>query len=372
MALEFRIGLKQEMVMKRKFSGVIAATLAVLFCLSAEAQETCLDEVMDGLNIDRAMHSEPARVLATIEIMGLDGFEHNEEIFADLLTGPVDLSGFISQVRTAVLNKQPAVEWFLCRALDEGLIVFENKLNERVETAIYTAVVLDRITNLMFDEVSFMMKIKEHYISKREIALGEERGTLAYWLGISEHVGGLFEIVKTATMDAVFSQYIAFRQREELTSLDLLKKNFGLKLNIIEAVLKDIRVGFDSNARVGWRLFNSPMRELYTEGSDNVMVQVFDEDWVPVYGSWNLAFMTGNLNDLHLLYPKLFIPSVVDAEDHYFLCNRGYSLWITVNMFLLRRIAGEEEVLLPNAQELAEVWGEVNLEFANESGFGAP
>jgi len=142
-------------------------------------------------------------------------------------------------------------------------------------------------------------------------------------------------------------------------------------LNIIEAVLKDLKVGLDDNARVGWRLFNSPMRELYTEGDDNIMVQVFDEGWVPVYASWNLAFMTGNLNDLHLLYPKLFIPTVVDAEDHYFLCNRGYSLWVTVNMFLLRRIAGEAEVLLPNAKELAQIWGEVNLEYANERGFGA-
>lgn len=114
-------------------------------------------------------------------------------------------------------------------------------------------------------------------MEKREAALGDEKeGTLAYYMALKNKGGSVFEIIKTLTMDKVFRQYIEFREKGDLDDKDLKAKNVGLKLNIAEAIITDLSLGNSANGEVGWKLWNSSMKDIYTTGENNFIKQSLD------------------------------------------------------------------------------------------------
>ena len=70
----------------------------------------------------------------------------------------------------------------------------------------------------------------------------------------------------------------------------------------------------------------------------------FHQDWVSLYETWNMAFILGELNNLHYLFPKLLIPSVLNAKSENFLGARIIALWLSINNTLFLNFNNVEKI----------------------------
>jgi hypothetical protein len=225
---------------------------------------------------------------------------------------------------------------------------------------------LEALAQCMVDRPDFLVALRDHVHRKRE-SLEIPGGFFGFVETVHEATGGgLFEGAKVRTLDLVVSQYIEWRSREPgpLSDLELFRKNAGLKLNIMEAVVKDATAGFGCNARVGGKLALVAVRSARVVGDSRVVKQVLPTGWVALYQSWNLAFLMANLDNLDLLVPKLLIPTVVDAEPDDYLFRRGIVLWYVANIALLGLVR-DEGVRKQRVRRLggwAEQWGQRTLD----------
>jgi hypothetical protein len=87
---------------------------------------------------------------------------------------------------------------------------------------------------------------------------------------------------------------------------------------------------------------------------------------VSLYETWNLAFITGTVNYLQIYYPKLLIPAVIAADPLSYLSNRATSLWMSLNFRQFAAFSRKPDLLIPGKSELAKLWGEINLRYAQE------
>jgi hypothetical protein len=80
-----------------------------------------------------------------------------------------------------------------------------------------------------------------------------------------------------------------------------------------------------------------------------------------------MAFILGELNNLHYLFPKLLIPSVLCSSSENFLGARIVSLWISINSALLLNFNRVDKLTAPDhRREMAAAWGEINRRYAED------
>ena len=145
--------------------------------------------------------------------------------------------------------------------------------------------------------------------------------------------------------------------------------------NIMEAVVHDFLHGRFGNARAGLRLAFSLPRDVRVVEETRQYKYDYPARWTALYQSWNLAYMTGALDNLDRYYPKLLVPAVMAAEHEDFLDIRSMALWITFNAMLLRMARGRAGLTLAELQrhclddfgpaehrELVARWGRFNRE----------
>jgi hypothetical protein len=77
-----------------------------------------------------------------------------------------------------------------------------------------------------------------------------------------------------------------------------------------------------------------------------------------------MAFVLGNLEDLDLIFPKLLIPSIIDAKSDNFLAVRFISLWLTINFTIFRKYEKKEIIGPTNKIEMAKAWSNINKKYA--------
>jgi len=113
-----------------------------------------------------------------------------------------------------------------------------------------------------------------------------------------------------------------------------------------------------------------PTRNFYSalRGDDNYFPVVgLSEEWTSLYVTWNMAFILGELNNLHYLFPKLLIPSVLCANSENFLGARIVSLWISINSALFLHFNHVDKLTGPShRREMAAAWGEINQRYAED------
>lgn len=333
-------------------------------------KENCVSEFMRRLHIEDRMTTNPDKFNIALQNMYLDDFKYSQEIYSQYLNESVNLNHLFITIENSIQSRHPALIQFLLRALESNLIKDTIYLLPQIEVAIYNIVILEELTQRMYKDVLFMLEIKEHYLSKRENALQEKRNTFRYYLKTNKILGNLFEILKTLTMDHVYDQYIEFRLKKKLNNFDLFKKRLGLTLNIMEALFTDFFQGFFSSSYAALKLMVNQMQKIYLVENTNIIKQVFKKNWTNLYETWNMAFCTKNIKYLNFLYPKLLIPSVINAEEDDYLINRGLSLWITISVFFLKKMnKDEDDSELPNIKEIVKLWDKINLEYLKTIGF---
>jgi len=330
-------------------------------------ENQCIRDVVRRLGVDEYEHTDPPLLQ---DILRNDMFLYDLECMkarlGEKLTKQQSLHPMIAKVRNSIDKKHPMVAEFLCKALEEDLIpeVVDSDEKDIIKRTVHHTYLLELITKEMASDRQLMMEVQSHLLAARE-RLGLPSDFYDFAILFSSLTGQLFEAIKTKTLDWVFQQYGVIQDRGEILPAESQARSQGLTLNILEACIAENLNGFQNNAMAGIALAINPTEEVRVVGEERFLEYELSQDWVSLYESWNLAFITGNVQYLNLLYPKLLIPSVIDAEPDKYMFSRALSLWVSGNFFLFAQITHKHEPVVPNAHVLAKLWGEINSKKAN-------
>lgn len=321
------------------------------------------------LGIPMDMSSDPA-LLSNIlrHDMLLDDFVLLEQTFGNDLSESVSLSPMLEKIRNNLIEQQPEIVEFLSHALNEGLIHELKEPETTIHRLIHVVFILDRLTRSMFEDRNFAKALYEHCMEKRQ-HLGIRSGRLPSFKDIYRCTGEFFLATKIVSIDIVFNTWERSRLCERVPHIKkqgFIPFNWGLVGNILEAVVTEKINGFKDNALAGVALAVNPNQGASVVGEKRHLEHNLIDGWTSLYSSWNLAFITGNLDNLDLYYPKLLVPQVLCAGSKQYLYNRVLALWLSLNFDLFRRARSLPNRVLPNRKPLAQLWGRINLKHAKK------
>jgi len=154
----------------------------------------------------------------------------------------------------------------------------------------------------------------------------------------------LFEHAKMLTVEITMRKYVAARRSATIPS------NFGhlgLPVNILEAVLEDLRLGHADNAYAGLALMRARPGQLGDGASITAderravrMNLPVASSWRDLYISWNMAF-TANYADSPYFAAAMLNPCVIGAETAEFMYHRALALYVHMAGQIIGRVVAD-------------------------------
>ncbi len=329
----------------------------------------CVDKAAKNLGISLEMKTKPTLIAEVLrDDMLLSDLPSAAELLSKSLKEPVSLKPMLIQIRRAISAKQPAVSEFLCAAIDAKLIpkVKDAASAGIVDRVIHHTYILNEITLKMASSYQFQIEVQNHLLAKRA-KFGIRTDLVGALEDLKELYGGqMFGPTKVVSMDLTNALLAKTRASGVMPPETVTTFKGALKLNILEAAVTENLVGYNDNAMAGAVLAAIPPKNItLAEGSTNSQWDL-SQNWDSLYETWNLAFITGNVTYLHIYYPKLLIPAVIDADPMSYISNRAMSLWISLNFRQFAAAAGKADHPVPNKEELSTIWGGINRKYAEK------
>ena len=371
-------------------------------------------DAMEALGLSDRMTTDPTvmtEVLAAMQLGDLrTAHPAMRDFFAELTTRPHDLGALFGQVRWGLVHRTPAVVEFLAEALEQGWLCASPHVHE----AAHVAYVLEAVTAAMCNSPEFFEDYVAHVRGKeRDIGIDHEHVVKSFFKMLPGSLN-FFGTAKAVSLDMAMvyfrvGRYLAGQtvDREAVDALHAAGRISGLeqklllpvcakghcvcndwlRINIYEAGITEHKNGFSDNAMAAHILAEDVRRRCHREsfqlrhveprgprrafydslvGEGNYFPVVgLSDEWTSLYLTWNMAFILGELNNLHYLFPKLLIPSLLCANSDNFLGARIVSLWVSINTALLLNFHDAEKVKGPALRkEMAEAWGAINRRHA--------
>lgn len=178
----------------------------------------------------------------------------------------------------------------------------------------------------------------------------------------------LFEKAKILTLEKGNVKKFAYVENNEIPP------TFGkwfLRINILEAVLEDMRLGFRDNAVAGVPLMMNTSDGQSTISPDqNIVVYsvILPEPWNNLYTAWNLGF-TSHYENFPFFFIKLLIPQVNTYRDKpkEYMANRSNALYIYANYVGYERkdiAEGRSKKMDWSCKALSDHFGRINRQSA--------
>jgi hypothetical protein len=380
--------------------------------------ERVIDEAMAALGLSLDMTTDVSIVREIVDEMKLDDFQTSyppmREFLDRIVAEPLDLGAMLAQVRWGLGANAPAVVEFLREALSKRWL----SGSSHVDKSVHVAYILEAITAAMCNSPVFFDEYVEHVHSKEtDIGIDHEHVFKSFLKMLPASLN-FFGTAKAVSIDMAMVYFRVGRylggaavNRESVDGLhaagriSLLENklvlplcskghcvcNDWLRINIYEAGITEYKNGFPVNAMSAHVLAEHVLAHCHREsfqlrhvepqgltgtgdfysslaGDDNYFPVVdLSEDWKSLYLTWNMAFILGELDNLHYLFPKLLIPSVLCSNSEHFLGTRVVSLWVSINSALLLNFHPVEKVTGPaHRREMTAAWGEINRRYAED------
>jgi hypothetical protein len=325
------------------------------------ASPLSIDVAFEQLGIDLDSSTDPQIVASVVrDDMFLDDFPGLSGVLEKALHSPEPLRPMLEKIRIA-LSQMPPVLAFLGAATQRNLLHMGGDKSVLVR-CLNHAFILDRLVRRASEDHLLMEQLRAHLINKRE-QNGIGRG---FWKSFynTAALAGPFMAAKLTTMDNAYDKIDAARRAGSITPFKAIFRKFSLFLNIIEATVADAAKGSFGNALAGLVLAVLPPRKVTVVEPARELEYSLSSRWVALYSSWNLAFITGNLRHLQLLYPKLLVPEVIKPNPNQYIFRRGVALWLSIAFYILALSTKRPDVPVRNARQLARLWGEINQQYA--------
>lgn len=280
-----------------------------------------------------------------------------------------DMKVMIKEISKGLKNFH-TIQDFLHTIPKNNLKKLNKKQKRQMTRLLHYMLVLDRLTQIMSEDLELMKRVKDYYLSQRKLWL-KSKGIKQY-INMLKAVGAS-KTLKVSLIDKAFSQYLDYREKG-IQKGTLLHKNLGLLANIKWAGNLDKKNGYTENAKVGnqfltrKRFSTKGLVQKIEIGDKKRVVQHFPKNWTNLYHSWNLAFVLGSMDHQKYFVAKLAIPTVLNSAPKYYLMTRTMALWVTSNIVLGHMIKGRKGVRI-FGKKLIKDFGAINLAFAtNELG----
>jgi len=326
----------------------------------------CVDSAARLLRIDVNMQTDPELLK---DILGTDMRLADSRdvirLLGDDLSRAKPLRPMLEQVRRGITEVHPAVGVTLCAALadDTTLNTFINPNTAIITRTIHHMYLLEKITNKAADDRVFMGQVHNH-ITDTVKAISPHKSAIGHTWDLFR-AAGLFGVAKAYTIDGTMSDYKKFRDDGFISPKEEAARKRGLTLNVVEATTADLFHGYFDNARVGKALASIGPSAIKVTGANRTIQYVGTMEYAQHYETWNLAFITGNLEFHNMLYPKLLIPSVLLADANDYLYHRVLALWLSINFYLMGYLSQHTPIVIPGKEEISKLWGKVNLRYIN-------
>jgi hypothetical protein len=250
-------------------------------------------------------------------------------------------------------------------ALERELIpvVSDEKSRAIIMRSVHHAFLLDALTQEIVDNRSFMTAIQAHLLKKREAfgIRGDVVGALEDFKRI--YGGRMFEPTKLVSAELRYTAGAMIRRRGSITEEEIKNGQAVLRLSILEAAVTENAAGFGDNALVGAALAAIPPKTITLDPKTTAFEFDVSRRWASLFESWNLAFVTGNVTHLQIVYPLIFAPSVIGAGSQDFPFHRSSALWLTTLFHQFAMLNHRPDAPIPNKQALARLLGQINLAY---------
>lgn len=194
-----------------------------------------------------------------------------------------------------------------------------------------------------------------------------------YWKGVREQEGSwrlynTFEKAKLVTIERGNVKKLAYLRRKQIPG------TFGkwfLRINVLEAFLEDLRLGFKWNAIscIPLMVYSNDGRTSISEDGKIVAYSYpLAERWCNLYATWNMGF-TSHYENFPYIFIKLLIPQVNLYKENplEYMGNRSHALYIFLNFVCFNRkdIAdGRAKKFQWSSRKLSNHFGAVNRKSA--------
>lgn len=376
-----------------------------------------IENAMKSLGISIDMKSEVSIIKEIFIEMNIDDFETSDismkNFINNALSKTQNLAPLLSQIQWGLEHKNPAVVDFIEVALEKNWL----HPSPYIIKTVHVIYILEALTVAMCNNNDFFVEYVEH-IRLKEKELGiDSNHVLKSFINTFPASLNFFGTAKAVSLDMAM---VYFRVKRELGELPVNNENIDqlyrmkkisflehklllpicnkkhqcvcndwLRINIYEAGITEFKHGFGDNALAAHVLSEDILKKCHRESFELTSVfplgersesytslsgegayfpvVALDEEWVSLYRTWNMAFILGELNDLHYLFPKLLIPSVLCCKDENFLGVRIVSLWLSINSALMLNFNQSEKVMGPKDRaDMVFAWGEINKKYAEK------
>jgi len=324
----------------------------------------CVDSAADLLGISMDMETDPELILDILgNDMHLQDMTDILRMMSKDLNQPQPLGPMLSQIRKGVTSVHPAVGVFLCVALSkkDTVSVFSVPNAQLIKRTVHHMYLLDKIVARLAKDRVFMGKVVKH-IRDTVSTMTPHKTGLGKFYDLFK-AAGLFGVMKSFSINGAVDDYKTFRDLGLITPEEEEGRKKGLTINVLEATATDFFHWRFSNAWVGYELSKLHPSKIEIAGEDREVHYVNNMDYARLYETWNLAFITGNLDFPNFTYPKLLIPSVILADANTYLYHRVLALWLTINIYLMADLSGKQHITYQGQSDIADLWGKVNVKY---------
>ncbi len=264
---------------------------------------------------------------------------------------------------------------YLVELLNQAKGKASERLRHKVQTegatvlpsVVTYGLLLERLTRAMRDDWEVIEACREVWLRARD-----EEDTRSHWAS--------FEVAKVVSIDITIDRVIRFHKAG---AVDPGFTRLLLPVNIIEAMLEDIRLGHRDNAASAWPLVKDRPGSRARAAKTGGVAARWSEDrkaillsfalprrWADLYATWNLAFVS-HYGDFPYLMTKLLIPQVNGYQDspEEYIYNRLLALYCQLHYTSFGRIdlARQGRAAMDwHDEALTKLWSRVNKESAKQ------
>ncbi|OGH93752.1 MAG: hypothetical protein A2538_02630 [Candidatus Magasanikbacteria bacterium RIFOXYD2_FULL_41_14] len=377
-----------------------------------EASEI-FDKTMVAFGLEKNITTNPQIMKGVIAELKLNDLKTKNErmrkFFQDIISEPQDLQPMFNNIKKGVASKHPAIVEFADLALKNNWF----RPFEHIARSVHVMFVLEALTATMCNSHDFFVEVQDHYKIKERACGIDTTHSLNALMRALKISRDFFKIAKAFSLDPLM---IYFRIRRGLAGSHLtigeakkmlrdkkinyleykllspiLKNNIEhinelVRINIYEAGITEYHNDFKTNSISAYALSEDlrcdpPLamfknKNVIPTKNDDIFYQSISEknnlfptvntsqNWASLYITWNMAFVLGNLDDLDLIFPKLLIPSLINAEPENFLGVRIISLWLSVNHNLFRQCDKIQVKKPAKSDEMSVAWAQINKKYA--------
>jgi hypothetical protein len=325
----------------------------------------CVDEAAKKLGIDINMKTDTKLLGDILENdMHLKDLTSVQSLFRTDLEAEQSLLPMLQQVRKGLTVTHPAVGATICIALKDPTTanIFTSPNPEIIKRTIHHMFLLEKIVNKLANDRAFMGEVNTHLKDKVN-SMTPHKSFLGHIYDLFK-AAGFFGVAKEHSINGAMNDYIQFREKNLITHEESEERKSGLVTNVMEATIADFASGFPYNAEAGEMLAKDHPSVIRIVGPNRVIEYVNRMEYAQLYETWNLAFITGNLDYLNMLYPKLLIPSVLLADANSYLYHRVLALSLSINFYLMASLQNKPRINFEGSRELAALWGHINIRYA--------